>query len=78
MRLEALIIERQASYLPDAGKLKGRLKTVSPKGEVTLLLSEEMAQRILLLAAEGIEDAARDTARFLVSEATALQLEAPQ
>lgn len=77
MVLQELELHRAASWEKEKGFV-GKLKAVGQHGEVTIRLSDEACRKILLLAAQGIEDSARAVSGMLVEESVALVLEAPK
>ena len=69
MELKSLGIRKCASYEKEQG-FTGTLEISSPTSEVKIQLTDDACRKILVIAGEGIKDAARNTADFLVSQAT--------
>jgi len=67
MLLQRLEIDRK-TYGPNEGRLQGRLQFKSPTSEVTLVLTEDMAQRILELCAGDIVATSKAIANDLRAE----------
>lgn len=71
MQLKSLSIRLRESYESVKG-YTGELTTVSPKSEVQIRLSDEACRKILVIAGEGVKEAALETNAFLLSQATLL------
>ncbi len=68
MILKSLIIQRQNNWDEKcSGALVGSIKFKNDAGSIELILSEEMAQRILTLVADGVVESAKEVATKLTS-----------
>jgi len=66
--LKSLVIQRQNNWDEKCtGALVGAIKFKNDHGSIELTLSEEMAQKILALVAEGVVESAKEVATKLTS-----------
>jgi hypothetical protein len=79
MILKSLVIQRANNWDEKCtGALVGSIKFKNDSGAIELTLSEEMAQRILAIVADGVVESAKEvatklTAALLVHSAPALE-----
>lgn len=71
MILKSLTIRRRESYESEKG-FTGELVTTSPNNEVKIKLTDESCRKILIVAGEGVKEAALETQAFLTASASLL------